>query len=126
MSQHESADLDWLAFQYISDELPPDEALRFEERLETDQAAREAVAEAMLLLQAVAAGAKIAGPAPRQRYWLQKAGWAAIGAAACLAVVFVARSLPRDGFSADNAVAKLPQPADLASAHLALVWATQY
>ncbi len=40
-------DLPWLAFLYVSEELTPDEVADFEERLLTDQEAREAVAEAM-------------------------------------------------------------------------------
>lgn len=117
MSHQDSADLEWFAFQYVSDELPAAEAARFEDRLAGDQAAREAVAESMLLLQAVAAGARIASPAPH-RTWLQPAAWAAIGAAACLAIIFAIRSLPRD-----PVVAQRPQAADLTSAELALVWA---
>lgn len=127
MSQHDAADLEWLAFQYVSDDLPAGEVAPFEERLASDQAAREAVAQAMLLLQAVTAGARVAAPAPRQRFWLQQAGWAAVGAAACLAIVFVARPAPREtSLPHDIAVAERPQAADLTSAELALVWAMQY
>ena len=50
MFENPSAGLSWLAFQYVSEELPSAEAAAFEERLVADQAAREAVAEAMLLL----------------------------------------------------------------------------
>ena len=42
-----SEELPWLAFLYVSEELTPDEVADFEERLLTDQAAREAVADAM-------------------------------------------------------------------------------
>jgi hypothetical protein len=118
MSPHEPADLDWLAFQYVNDDLPPQQAERFEERLAVDQAAREAVAAAMLLLQTVAAGAQIVSPAPRQRSWLHKAGWAAIGAAACLAIVFIPQLAPQQ-----EAVVQGPQATDMTSAELALVWA---
>ncbi|MDZ4821282.1 MAG: hypothetical protein SGJ20_20160 [Planctomycetota bacterium] len=45
------AGLEWLAFQYLSDELTPAEALVFEARMETDQAAREALAAAVELQQ---------------------------------------------------------------------------
>lgn len=116
MSQLNPADVDWLAFQYVSDELPAEEAAQFEQRLAGDQAAREAVAEAMLLVQAVSAGAKIASPAAAGRNWLQHAGWAAVGAAACLAVILVIRDRPQEA-------AQRPQAADLTSAELALVWA---
>lgn len=42
-----SEELPWLAFRYVSEELTPKEAQDFEERLMSDQAAREAVAQAM-------------------------------------------------------------------------------
>ena len=47
-------DLDWLAFRYISNEMTPPEAESFEWLLADDQAAREAVARAVDLAQAVA------------------------------------------------------------------------
>src|SRR5688572_21154917 len=51
--------LNWSAFCYLTDELTPAEALDFEERLATDQAAREALAEAVQLTQALAACARL-------------------------------------------------------------------
>jgi hypothetical protein len=47
-------DRDWLAFRYIAGELTGDEAAAFEADLETSQPAREAVARAVELSQAVA------------------------------------------------------------------------
>src|SRR5690349_6967225 len=87
MEHHDRADVNWLAFQYVNEELSAEDALHFEDRLAVDQSAREAVAEAMLLLQAISAGARIAKPAQASRSWYEHAGWAAVGAAACLAVV---------------------------------------
>ncbi len=49
------SDLAWLAFVYVSGELTHAEAEAFERRLAQDQAAREAVAEAVALIGAVAA-----------------------------------------------------------------------
>lgn len=118
MAHQNQADLEWLAFQYVSEELSAEDVALFEERLAVDQTAREAVAEAMLLLQAVSAGARIASPVQARRSWTQHAAWAAIGAAACLAVVFVLRSLPKQ-----SPLAQRPQASDLSSAELALVWA---
>lgn len=46
-------DLDWIAFCYVADELSGDQLAQFEARLETDQAARDAVAEAMKISMAV-------------------------------------------------------------------------
>jgi hypothetical protein len=112
------ADLNWFAFQYVSDGLSSEEAREFELRLAEDQAAREAVAEAVLLWQAVAAGAKVAACANvERRSWRSPAAWAAIGAAACLALIFVLRT-PLSTLRQ----AQLPQEANLTSAELALVW----
>jgi hypothetical protein len=121
MSPQPPADLDWLAFQYIHDELSADQAEEFEQRMAEDQAAREAVAEAVLLCQAVAAGAKEVIPAGTEhRSWLLHAAWAAIGAAACLALVFVLRSPTRQPVTP---LAQRPQLSDLTDEELALVWA---
>ena len=48
------SDLPWLAFRYVAGELAGDEAAAFERRLDTDQGAREAVAEVVELSGAVA------------------------------------------------------------------------
>jgi len=120
MSQHDAADLGWLAFQYVSDELSADEVVQFEAHLAGDQAAREAVAEAVLLCQAVAAGEEIVPVAAERRSWAQHAVWAAIGAAACLAIVFALRE-PIG--KVQNSAARRPGAVDLTSAELALVWA---
>jgi hypothetical protein len=117
MPHHDSADLDWLAFQYINDELSPAEAEQFEQRLADDQAAREAVAEAVLLNEAVRAGELLPAGAHR-RGWLLHAGWAAVAAAACLALALVLRSPPGEPL---EPIAQLPQVSNL-SEELALVW----
>jgi len=49
-----SLDLEWLAFQYFTDELTEDARIQFENSLEKDQLAREALARAVELTQAVA------------------------------------------------------------------------
>lgn len=118
MEHRGPADLEWLAFQYVSEELSAEVAAHFEDRLAVDQSAREAVAEAMLLWQTIAAGARIAEPARTSRSWYEHAGWAAVGAAACLAVIVVLRSWPQPA-----PIAARPQAAGVASTELALVWA---
>ena len=94
-------DLDWLAFCYVVDELPPDKAAEFENRLASDHAAREAVAEAVELTCAVnltcaAADARDHGPtvapsavsAPRRPAGLVvRLAWSGIAASLCLVVV---------------------------------------
>ena len=47
-------DAEWLAVRYVLGELPPAEAVAFEERLAVDQPAREAVALAVRLTEALA------------------------------------------------------------------------
>ena len=54
-------DLAWLAFRYVAGDLDPDESAAFERRLDHDQPAREAVAEAVALM----AGVVHAAPALR-------------------------------------------------------------
>ncbi len=68
------AQLEWLAFRYIADELTDDEKVAFEERLLTDQSAREAVAEMVRQTQLVseaysAAAAGMVSPASSTRRW---------------------------------------------------------
>ena len=48
------SDLSWLAFRYVAGEMDRDEAEAFESRLDQDQSAREAVAEAVALAGAIA------------------------------------------------------------------------
>ena len=48
-----SNDLDWMAFCYIADELSGEELAQFEARLASDQAARDAVEQAMRISTAI-------------------------------------------------------------------------
>ena len=54
MTKVNDANLLWHAFRYIADELSADETEQFEARLADDQVAREAVARAVELSQAIA------------------------------------------------------------------------
>lgn len=92
-------DLHWFAYRYSAGELSAAEAQEFEARLEVDQAAREALAQAVALSETVCAlersgsvGSGSTAPmiipaSTARRSWLQPVGWVAAGAAACLAVV---------------------------------------
>ena len=77
-------DLPWTAFLYVNGDLTPDQASSFERRLDDDQEAREAVAEAVELAGALA----LVGPefAPRRRSTARRAllGAASMAAAAGL------------------------------------------
>lgn len=102
-----AADLDWLAFAYVLDELAPAEREAFEVRLDEDQAAREAVARAaglaeeLTLASTPRIGTSPATPSlhspnrlsPRRS--IQRWGMVAISAA--LAVALVMSAIPRTG-----------------------------
>lgn len=92
---HPSTDeLTWQAFQYVAGEFSAIEAELFEERLATDQAAREAVAQAVELFHAVCA-AEAAEPvitvAATQRFsWSRAFAIFAAGTAAAVALIAAA------------------------------------
>src|SRR5262245_42977042 len=54
-SLREGTDLSWPAFRYVAGEMACDEVEAFERRLDEDQGAREAVAQAVELAGAIAA-----------------------------------------------------------------------
>lgn len=95
----ESHDDNWLAFRYVSGEMAGDELSRFESLLAESQPAREAVAAAVLVSQAVTMAANdarldqadkptVAAPVRRSPTWGQRMAWATAGAAASLLVAF--------------------------------------
>ena len=84
-----AADREWLAFHYIAGELTGDELASFEAELETSQIAREAVARAVDLSQAIVmaeshqvelveSAARIAG----RKSWIYGIGWIGAGVVA--------------------------------------------
>jgi hypothetical protein len=115
------AHLSWLAFRYLAGELAPIDEAAFEESLACDQAAREALAEAVELLEAVwLAGldARPIAPIPRRSRATRALGWLAVAAAACLAVIV---GLPDQRPNA--ARPKVPVPHDDGSnGAVALTW----
>jgi hypothetical protein len=133
--------LAWLAFRYIADEMPAGEVESFEGRLAVDQAAREAVAAAVELAQAVTAvladvlsiesarhltlTTRHSPPTPhsaRSRRWVRPVGWMAAGAAACLAAVLL---LPRLGVLRDWARGRSEHAAvPNETSRLAVLWAS--
>jgi hypothetical protein len=81
-------DLLWLAFRYVTSEMDADEVSAFETRLSHDQAAREAVAEAVQLVGAVSLASssdEVLSLRRSARGW--RPWFAAAAAAAC--VIFV-------------------------------------
>src|SRR5690349_9193650 len=106
----ERDELAWLAFQYVAGDFSAPGfsaavAEQFEERLATDQAAREAVAEAVELLHAVCAAEAsepVVAVATRQSVWSQKLVWISTGAAAAVALVAGVLSLNHWGNVSPN------------------------
>jgi hypothetical protein len=94
-------ELDWTAFCYAAGELSASEADAFEVRLADDQAAREALARAVELSQAVAAAETMepvsVGRSGRSRGdvkpWGKRLVWMAIGSAASLLVAALVSQL---------------------------------
>lgn len=82
-------DRDWLAFRYIAGELTGEDAAAFEAELATSQVAREAVARAVELTQAIAIAeshdvelVESATRMARRKAWVYGIGWIGAGAAA--------------------------------------------
>jgi hypothetical protein len=82
-----SNELDWTAFCYAAGELSPAEGAAFEQRLATDQAAREALARAVELTQAVAMAETLEPVVvvrAERSLWGRRLAWMAVGSAASL------------------------------------------
>ena len=84
-----AADREWLAFRYIAGELTGEEAASFETELETSQIAREAVARAVDLSQAIAIAeshkvelVEAASRTASRKSWIYGIGWIGAGAVA--------------------------------------------
>jgi hypothetical protein len=128
----DGSDLDWLAFRYVAGEMTADELTAFEENLAESQPAREAVAAAVLLAQAVALAEKSqphsgraelvpASLTKRGPTWRWRLTWALSGAAASL-LLAGGLQLWRDSIRAPNSVAQ-NRPADHEDlSALALQW----
>lgn len=130
-----AADLDWLAFRYVANEMDADELTAFETRLGEDQAAREAVARAVELGYAVAtvslnheviAGSSVSTAevaASANRGWLKPFAWMSAGAAACLVAVLLSHELrPSTSEVAKSANPTNATVSDTRSLKLAEVW----
>ncbi len=86
-------DLDWLAFQYLANELSDAQRSAFEDQLATDQNAREALARSVELTQAVVAAEQtehvVSAAETSDRDLWQPIAWLASTIALCLSFVLV-------------------------------------
>lgn len=92
--RNDENELDWLAFCYVAGELSGGEAEQFEAHLADDQAAREALARAVELSQAVAAveaqSEYLVTPRARIKSdWNTRLSWMAIGGVASLLIALL-------------------------------------
>lgn len=132
--------LDWLAFQYLANELGTAERAAFEDSLAENQAAREAVARAVELTQMLSAARDLdeivvrssEAPVPASRRsaaWSIPAAsvpavWMGIGAAACLALVAVWSFWSPADDSVSPAVTAKSVKANAKTLELANAWST--
>jgi hypothetical protein len=136
MAAEDSAPLDetncdWLALRYVGDEMTAVERTEFEALLAESQEAREAVAAAVLMFTAVPLAladssiGKVTVPVkpPMRRPWLRRVGWAAVGAAACLAAMLGVETFRHRSAPVGQAIAADGKdPGTQAMRELALHW----
>lgn len=133
---------DWIAFQYFAGELSEEAALGFEASLEVDQSARESLARAVTLTQAVALAESTmveptnecvepccpeqrtkVGVGPATPAWMAPAAWLAVAALACVAIL-VFENPPRTFLRLDsgNSPATHSSVAGIDASELASRW----
>jgi len=145
MSEKKADDLALLAHLYAGGELPAPEAALFEQRLSQDQAARDALAEAVWMSAVLYGGEPRPDPAYRQQvrdrlrptWWRRLVGrrsyrghpafWSALGAVAAALCLLLLRPAPAVQVVERTVVQTQPEPEaedDAAALHdMALVWA---
>jgi hypothetical protein len=112
-----------LALRYVAGELGRDETAAFERRLDEDQVAREAVAEAVELAGAIAAAEPAAAavlPMTRRRTGLTIAAGLAMAAAACVAWLIVMAQGPVGPHETESPLARASESSLVAT----LAWST--
>jgi anti-sigma factor RsiW len=142
--QGPAEELDWLAFQYISGELTPAESEAFENRLATDQFARERLAAAVELAGSVAGACAAAGgraevvpgggsggTTRRAGRFRKRAmvGWATVmaaGAAACFVLIVVGDWFSSDGPGSPSSSSSPSAVAEADLVDLAAAWAAGF
>lgn len=105
------SELEWAAFRYVSGELDEREAAEFESRLEDDQAAREAVAAAVELVQTVVAAEHlvelpVVATVAREAGMWRRVAWLGIAgavAACCACLLLMLSSAGRGGHLVEHA-----------------------
>ncbi len=122
------ADLQWLAFRYIAGEMTAEETAAFEQQMQTDLAACEAVAAQVELSETVLAATRLqpvttAGPVASGRNAWKWSYLAAVATAvaACL-LAFVAGGWLAENNTGDTPEIAQPAAADAVSPELATQW----
>ena len=107
----------WQAYRYVADEMTSEERIAFEERLDLEQSAREAVAKMAEIAAAIRSLPVEAFIKPkRMPAIVHRAGWMALGVAASLLIMFGWRQFP----AADGQTAGISDSAQ--DPQLALAW----
>lgn len=120
--------LSWSAFRYVANELDAAEASEFESLLLTEQAAREAVADAVeettRIRRALAGAVVVTGASQRSNWSHQKTRVAVVTIGSCLtlllALFFVRSSTPISGDVVHQAI---ESDSSVSPAQLAYAWA---
>lgn len=138
MNSEQHNDLDWLAFQYLADELAVADREAFEVRLADDQSAREALARSVDFAQTLVVAESAEKPMLANRdvidrlsRW-KRLAWFSATLASCLALVFIYQAAMMFGpnwidsnpstASTNKAPSTKTPPTDVKSEQLALLW----
>jgi hypothetical protein len=132
MTAENEVDVDWLAFQYIADELTDDDRTTFEQRLANDDQACEAVARAVKVTQTLVAANTVDHLAEtvlvttaQRAAWWRRASLVAMVTTACLALVLVYQGVKlHSARTADDGESVVVASVlnDPASQRLAIAW----
>lgn len=98
MQNGERNDLRWSAFRYVVGEMPDDERSHFERRLQDDEAACDAVEQAVAIREAIRlasdTGAVVVERSTRNTFARHPVAWGAVLATAALLLFYIGRNMP--------------------------------
>lgn len=130
MSDGKRDDLRWSAFRYVAGEMPDDERALFELRLQSDDAACDAVEQAVEIgeaVRSVADGRRVTRRSAREDWSRSTAAWLAALAASILVLIYVGRSLffaaPQGGDMVMPGIASPAESGNGVETVVSLAWA---